>query len=90
MKNKYIIPEDTSSTILERATECCGGSHQTIAGALLKSKLWDAWYKHASENMLFDVDETRTIDAMSDEHFDAFMRFCAEFNLTPPSQETNI
>ena len=74
-KDIHIIPEDESTTLLKRATECCGGYHQTIAGALLGSPEWQKWYKHASENMLYDVDETLTIDAMSDEHFADFIKF---------------
>ena len=73
--DKHIIPEDTSSTLLARKTVCCGGYHQTIAGALLKSKEWEAWYKHACDNMLYDVMETCTIDAMSDDHFRDFIKF---------------
>jgi len=78
MKDKHIIPSDSSSTRLARATKCCGGSHQTIAGALLSSPQWDKWYEHASMNMLFDVDETVIIDAMSDRHFQAFLDFITE------------
>lgn len=75
-EDKYICQADHSTTRIARATECCGGYHQTIAGALLKSKYWKEWYDHASKNMLFDVDETLTVDAMSDEHFESFMKFC--------------
>ena len=72
---KDIRISDKSSTILKRATKCCGGYHQTIAGALLGSKEWGLWYKHASKKMLYDVDETQEIDAMSDNHFQDFIRF---------------
>jgi hypothetical protein len=74
MKNEHIIDVDNSTTIMSRPCSC--GRHQTIAGALLRSPQWRAWYEHASENMLYDVDETQTIDAMSDGHFQAFMKFC--------------
>jgi hypothetical protein len=76
MKNKHIIEGDKSSTMLVRATKCCGGGHQTIAGALLGSPQWKAWYKHSSEEGLYDVDETATVDAMSDGHFASFIEFC--------------
>lgn len=76
MKNTHIIPDDTSTTLMDRGTECCGGKHQTIAGALLRSKYWDAWYKHASENKLFDVDETQECGEMGYKHFDEFIKFC--------------
>ena len=76
MKNKHIIEGDKSSTMLQRATKCCSGFHQTIAGALLGSPQWRKWYAHASKNMLYDVDETATIDAMSDGHFASFIEFC--------------
>lgn len=78
MKNIHIIPEDESSTMLKRATTCCGGYHQTIAGALLGSKEWKKWYSYASKNMLYDVDETLTIDAMSDNHFRDFIKFLTD------------
>jgi hypothetical protein len=74
-KDKHIIPSDDSTTRIARATTCCGGFHQTIAGALLGSKEWKEWYKHASKNMLYDVDETQEIDAMSDNHFKDFINF---------------
>lgn len=74
-KDKHIIPDDDSTTCIARATECCGGYHQTIAGALLKSEYWKKWYDYASKNMLYDVDETLTIDAMSDKHFEDFIKF---------------
>ena len=76
MKDKHINPHDDSTTVIARATGgCCGGFHQTIAGALLKSKEWEAWYKHAQENMLFYVAETTELGDMSDKHFNAFINF---------------
>ena len=77
-KDIHIVPTDKSTTRLKRATSCCGGYHQTIAGALLKSKEWEAWYRYASANMLYDVDESLTVDAMSDEHFADFIKFVRE------------
>lgn len=74
-KDRYICPTDDSTTRIARGTTCCGGEHQTIAGALLKSEWWKKWYKHASREMLFDVDETYGIDAMSDRHFEAFIEY---------------
>lgn len=71
---EHIIPEDESTTILSRTCSGCE-RHQSIAGALLRSKEWRAWYKYASENMLYDVDETLTIDVMSDNHWNDFIRF---------------
>ena len=75
-KDTHIVEGDTSSTMLQRATKCCGNFHQTIAGALLGSPQWEAWYKYSSEEGLYDVDETATVDAMSDEHFASFIEFC--------------
>lgn len=72
--NEHIIPDDDSTTIISRPCSGCG-KHQTIAGALLGSAEWKLWYDHASKNMLYDVDETLTIDAMSDEHFRDFIKF---------------
>ncbi len=79
MKDIHICKNDDSTTIIKKATNgCCNGYHQTIAGALLNSPEWDKWYKHASENMLYDVDETLTVDAMSDKHFKDFIKFIKE------------
>ncbi len=74
IKDEHLIPGDRSTTRISRP---CGGcnKHQTIAGALLKSKYWQDWYEYASKNMLYDVDETLTVDAMSDGHFDDFIKF---------------
>lgn len=72
--DEHIFPEDRSTTRISRPCSGCG-KHQTIAGALLKSEYWKKWYDHASKNMLYDVDETLTVDAMSDGHFGDFMRF---------------
>lgn len=77
-RDKHLDPTDPSTTRIAISTTCCGGEHQTIAGALLKSKEWKEWYDHASKNMLYDVDETLTIDAMSDGHFASFMDFVRE------------
>lgn len=74
-KDTHINPKDPSTTRLARGTNCCGGSHQTIAGAILKSKEWEAWHHHATKNLLFDVDETQEVDAMSDAHWSAFVNF---------------
>ena len=74
-KNKHIDPNDESTTIIAKPCAGCG-YHQTIAGALLGSPEWDKWYKYASKKMLYDVDETLTIDAMSDGHFRDFIKFC--------------
>lgn len=87
-KDIHIFPEDDSTTILERATSCCGGHHQTIAGALLRSKYWKEWYEHASKNMLRDVDETLAIDAMSDGHFEEFIQFCIASHSSTTRSET--
>lgn len=70
----HIDPNDKSTTVTSRPCKGCG-RHQTIAGAVLASKEWKAWYKYASENMLFDVDETMTIDAMSVEHWNEFIKY---------------
>ena len=75
IQNKHINPDDDSTTIIAKATTCCGGHHQTIAGAMLKSKECKSWYDYNQKKMLFDVDETREVDAMSDEHWNAFMEF---------------
>ena len=72
-EDKHICPTDRSTTRISRP--CAGEDIQTIAGTLLKSKEWKEWYKYASENMLFDVGETETVDMMSDGHFNSFIEF---------------
>ncbi len=76
-QDEHIDSEDRSTTRISRPCSSCG-KHQTIAGALLKSKQWQEWYKHASKHMLYDVDECTIIDAMSDEHFNDFMNFAKQ------------
>lgn len=73
-KDEFIDPKDPSTTRISRPCIGCG-KHQTIAGALLNSPQWKAWYEHAGRQMLYDVDETMMIDAMSDQHFQDFMSF---------------
>jgi hypothetical protein len=73
-KDKHIIPDDDSTTRIARPCRGCG-EHQTIAGAVLNSKEWQAWYDYASAKMLYDVDECLTIDAMSDDHWNDFIKF---------------
>lgn len=82
-KDIYIDPEDDSTTRIARATECCEGHHQTIAGALLGSFQWRLWEKEVSRRLhekdmkeVYDVDECAIIDAMSNEHFQSFLSFC--------------
>ena len=67
-------PADLSTTIMERAAKCCG-THQTIAGALLRSPEWKKWRKKAMNELLFDAWETEEIGDMSSKHFTAFVRF---------------
>ena len=80
MEEEYIDPKDKSTTRISLPCSGCG-KHQTIAGALLKSKEWKKWYDYASKNMLYDVDETMMIDAMSNGHFADFIKFIKN-NLT--------
>lgn len=74
IKNIHICKDDDSTTILARSCSGCQW-HQTIAGALLGSMEWKAWYDWASSKQLYDVDETAMIDAMSDEHFKDFIKY---------------
>lgn len=82
-KDIFIDPDDNSTTRIARATECCGGYHQTIAGALLMSKEWKLWCKEVSRRIhegkwkeeVYDTDECESIDVMSDQHFASFCKF---------------
>ena len=75
MTDIHIIKGDETSTRMARVTKCCNGQHQTIAGALLSSKYWKDWYNDNMITHSFGVDETQETDAMSDEHFEAFIKF---------------
>lgn len=56
--------------------KCKGcGHHDSMWKSLVSSPEWKAWYKHASENMLYDVDECAELGIMSAKHFKDFMEF---------------
>ena len=84
-ENIHWNPDDKSSTLLARATNCCNKSHQTIAGALLTSPEWKAWVEYNEKETQFDVNETQEIDTMSSEHFKAFIKYTIKHNawITP-------
>jgi hypothetical protein len=44
-------------------------------GLSLNSPEWKEWYKHAEDNMLFDVCECVEADMISPEHLKAFYNF---------------
>lgn len=63
---------------LHRYWEPCAGckdGHPSIWKTLVESPQWKAWYEHASKNMLYDVDESQELGAMSTKHFQDFMGF---------------
>jgi len=80
-KDIHFDPSDDTTTKLARATTCCDGYHQTIAGAMLGSEEWQAWYEYASERMLFDVDETQEVDHMTGHHFAGFAAYMKKAEL---------
>ena len=56
--------------------KCKGcGTHDSIWKTLVTSKSWKKWYKHASENMLYDVDECQELGIISAKHFNDFIKF---------------
>lgn len=54
---------------------CSDGIHNSWWKSIMATEEWKLWYKHASENMLFDVDECEACGWMSEEHAREFMKF---------------
>lgn len=55
--------------------QCSDGKHPSWWISLRKTPQWEAWYKHACENNLYDVDESVECGWMSEEHAKDFMDF---------------
>lgn len=73
MPNKIsdIIKNDN---VWQQACSGCG-FHDSIWKTMVDSPQWQAWYKHASKKMLYDVDECQELGMMSKGHFQDFIKF---------------
>lgn len=60
-----------------RFYQCSDGKHPSWWQSIIKTPQWDAWYEHASKNMLYDVDESFECGAMSEKHAKDFLNFVA-------------
>ena len=54
---------------------CSDGEHPSWWLSIVKTPQWEAWYKHASKNMLYDVDECQECGWMSEAHAKDFLAF---------------
>ena len=57
---------------------CSDGTHNSWWISITHTPQWAAWYKYASENMLYDVDESQECGWMSDEHAKDFLDWVAK------------
>lgn len=68
-------------TLTHKCSGC--GSHDTFYKTITRSREWLAWEKEVARRFcteentepVFDVDESREIDAISPGHFEAFLEF---------------
>lgn len=58
-----------------RVYHCSDGDHNSWWESIRKTPEWEAWYEHASKNMLYDVDECEECGCMSEEHAKDFFSF---------------
>jgi hypothetical protein len=56
---------------------CSDGAHNSWWVSISKTPQWEEWYKHASKNMLYDVDECLDCGWMSENHAKDFLNFIA-------------
>ena len=54
---------------------CSDGAHPSWWNSISRTPQWEAWYKYASKNMLYDVDECLECGWMSEQHAKDFMEF---------------
>ena|SRR3990167_2007111 len=54
---------------------CSDGDHNSFWKSIVATDEWEAWYKHASENNLYDVDECQECGWMSEGHAKDFLAF---------------
>lgn len=61
----------------------CSNGHPSFWKTIVQSKEWGKWYKHASKNHLFDVDESQECGWMSLNHWNSFLEFIKTLQLKP-------
>ena len=66
--------EEAEKELWEQSCKGCG-HHDSIWKTLVSSLRWKEWYQHASENMLYDVDECQELGCMGKNHFEDFMKY---------------
>jgi len=54
---------------------CSDGEHNSFWQSIIRTKEWKEWYKYASKNRLYDVDEVGEVGWMSVEHAKDFLFF---------------
>jgi hypothetical protein len=62
----------------------CPGGHDTFWLTVIQSPQWEAWFKH---NNTFDVPECEACGHISQEHFQAFMKFSVVLAALPQEPE---
>ena len=66
---------------------CSDGAHNSWWISIANTPEWQAWYKHASQNMLYDVDECQECGWMSEAHARDFMEFTKQETLRTYKEE---
>ena len=74
--NRCGIPYEEHTCYWSACVGCNG--HSSIHKTLVESPEWRKWYKYASENHLYDVDETMELGIMSEGHWKDFLKFVKE------------
>lgn len=54
---------------------CTDGDHPSWWVSIAGTKQWKEWYKYASKNMLYDVDECVECGWMSEQHAQDFLNY---------------
>jgi hypothetical protein len=57
--------------------QCSDGKHSSWWQAIVRTPQWQAWYKHASKNHLYDVAECAECGWMSEQHAIDFLNWTA-------------
>lgn len=87
----FAFDDSNPWTALNQGAKCCSDKHPTFYGTVTSSPQWKAWYDEQMRRFgesrlnektrmvegepMFDIDETIGIGAISQEHFQEFLRF---------------
>ena len=55
--------------------QCSDGGHNSFWLSIVQTPEWEAWYKHASKNKLYDVAECAGCGWASKKHMEDFLLF---------------